>query len=412
MPFELYVALRYLTARRKQTLVSVVSLIAVAGVTVGVMALIIALALMTGFSSDIQGKILGAEAHVFVYGDKLTGGIHGWEEVAKGGLAVEHVLGAAPNVLDTGILEGTIERDRASLRGIVPEREAAVTALASVIRDGRLEDLAPDAAGRRPGIILGKDLANELGIGVGDVVRYLSLSQATLSPLGPLPRRQTFAVVGLFETGLYEYDRSWALIHLTTAQRLLDLDDAVTTVKLKVDRLDHIPAVTEAVKRLFGSRYLVRDLMTLNRPLFSAFKLEKLLMFITISLIVVVAALNIVTTLTMMVMEKNKDIGILMTMGTTAPTVTRIFMLQGLVIGVLGMLLGVGLGTATCWVLDTYRLIELPTSVYYIPYLPFKMNPLDIAVIAVTAVLISFLATLYPAYRAARLDPVQALRYE
>jgi len=412
MRFELFVAARYLTATRKQTLVSVVSLIAVGGVLVGVMALIIALALMTGFSSDIQGKILGAEAHVFVYGDQLAGGIADWKRIARQAEKIPHVVGSAPNVLDSGILEGPLQRERASLRGIVPDLESRVTNVAGKITAGRLDALRPVAAGERPGIILGKDLAYQLGVAVGDVVSYLSLSQVTLSPFGPIPRRRGFDVVGLFETGFYEYDRSWALVDLSVAQRYAGLKNAVTTVKLRVDSLDHIASVTTAARALFGDRYLVKDLLTLNRPLFSAFKLEKILMGITIGLIVVVAALNIVTTLTMMVMEKTKDIGILRAMGATTATVTRIFMLQGLIIGGLGTLGGTLCGVVTCWLLDTYQVIRLPTQVYYIPYLPFKMHLVDVAIIAAMAILVSFLATIYPAHRAAALNTVEALRYE
>jgi lipoprotein-releasing system permease protein len=379
---------------------------------VGVMALIIALALMTGFSSDIQSKILGAEAHVFVYGDRLGGGIAGWEEVARKVEALPHVLAAAPNVLDVGILFGPIESERATLRGVLPGREGRTTDIAAKVIEGSLEALRPPAPGERPAIVLGKDLAFAIGVGVGDAVRFLSLSQSGLSPWGPAPKRQSFVVAGIFETGLYEYDRSWALTHLDVARAFEGQGSSVTMVKLKVDSIDSIPVVTRAVQRLYGDRYVVKDLVTLNRPLFSAFKLEKLLMFITVGLIVVVAALNIVTTLTMMVMEKTKDIGILMTMGLGADAVMRIFMLEGLVIGTVGTALGLGLGVLTCWVLDTYRLIELSTAVYYIPYLPFKMKALDVATICVTAVLVSFAATLYPARRAAALDPVEALRYE
>jgi len=411
MPFELYVAVRYLTATRKQTIVSVVTMIAVGGVTVGVMALIIALALMTGFSSDIQSKILGAEAHVFVYGDSRLGGIEDWREVGAAAAAVPHVIAAAPNALDTGILEGTLEQDRASLRGVLPSAEGEVTDIREKLISGSLEALERDDR-ERPGIVLGKDLAFEVGAVVGDQVRYISLQSRTLSPVGGIPRRRTFEVVGIFETGLYEYDRSWALVHLPVAQRLLRIDDAATTVKLRVDRLDNVPEVTKAIRRLFGDRYLVRDLLALNRPLFSAFKLEKILMGITIGLIVVVAALNIVTTLTMMVMEKTKDIGILKAMGVTSVMVTRIFKIQGLVIGAVGTTLGLLLGVLVCWWLDTYQVIALPTTVYYIPYLPFKMNALDIGLIAGNAVLISWLATIYPARRAARLDTAEALRYE
>lgn len=412
MRFELFVALRYLTATRKQTMVSVVSVIAVAGVLVGVMALIVALALMTGFSSDIQGKILGAEAHVFVVGDDIEGGITDWQQLSRDLGSIAHVTGVAPNVLDGGVLSGPYAQEPASLRGVLPPLEAEVTSLADHMVLGTLPDLTPYEPETRSGIILGKDLAFAIGASVGDRVDYMSLSRPTLSPVGAIPRRRVFRVVGVFETGHFEYDRTWALVHISTAERLLGLDGAVSRVKLKVDDLENISAVTDAARQRVGGRYPVYDLLTLNRPLFSAFKLEKILMGITIGLIVLVAALNIVTTLTMMVMEKTRDIGILQAMGCTAPRITRVFMLQGLIIGLIGTGSGLGLGVLLCWLLDHYQLITLDTRVYYIPYLPFEVRPWDVGAIGVMAVLVSFVATIYPSWRAARLDTVEALRHE
>ena len=410
MSFPFFVARRYLLARRKQAIVSVVTLIAILGVAVGTMALVIALALMTGFSSDIQSKILGAEAHVYVAGDNILGGIKDPAGLSAELRKIPHVVAVAANVFDEGVLEGAVDSDRVNLRGVDPAAETRVTAMGEAMEAGTLGDLDRVADGR-PAIILGHDLALRLGCRVGDSVRYMSFASPTLSPYGPVPRRKVFRVVGLFKLDMYEYDRTWALISLAEAQKLMKLEGAVSVVKLKVDRFDNIPGVARAARALH-SDYMVKDLLALNKPLFAAFKLEKLLMFIAIGLIVAVAALNIVTTLTMMVMEKSRDIGILMAMGATSAQVMALFMIQGLIIGLTGTALGVGGGCLLARYLDAHKVISLDTTVYYIPYLPFQIEPLDVALVALIAVLISFLATIWPALRAARLDPIEALRYE
>jgi lipoprotein-releasing system permease protein len=406
MPFELQIALRYLLAKRRQVFISVISLVSTAGVTVGVMALVIALALMTGLQGELQDRILGSSAHVFVY--KPSGITDYHAEVAKL-RALPGVIGAAPAVMGKAMIQGLGEGFLA-IKGIDPELEPTVTEIASVLTDGSLGALVPATDDALPGIVIGKDLAGQVGAMVGDTVTVLT-SHGTLSPMGVMPRQRRFKVVGTFRLGLYDVDSSTGLVALEPGMRLAGTD-RVDHIEVKLADAYAAPRMADRIMAEFGPEYVTQDWTDINRQLYSALLLEKIGMGIGIGLIVMVAALNIVASLILLVMEKTRDIAILKTMGASARSITLIFLLQGSIIGVLGTIVGAATGATAAQLLDRYRLITIPSDVYQVSYLPFKVLPADLAMVIVGAVVICFVATLYPSRQAARLDPAQALRYE
>jgi lipoprotein-releasing system permease protein len=409
MPFELQVALRYLTARRKQAFISVISSISVLGVVVGVMALMVALGLMTGLQREIRSRILGATAHISVFKSR-SDGFDDYREVVERVRKAPRVQGAAPALYGKGLLTSGTASAVATLKGILPAQERTVTELGDQIEAGSLDALAGLGEGMPP-ILLGRDLATSLGVSVGDVVTVTS-PEGRLSPMGVLPRVMKFRVAGTVHSGLYEFDAQWAYLPLAAAQRLFGQGDRASLVEVKIDDMYAVREAAQGILDALGQGYLTSDWIQMNQSLFSALWLEKTAIGITIGLIVMVAALNIVATLILMVMEKHKDIAILVSMGASRASITRIFMLQGTVIGALGTLAGAVLGWGACRVLDHYRLIQVPVDVYQIAYVPFKLLPSDAALVVVGAVLICFLATIHPARGAARLDPAEALRYE
>jgi len=407
MAFELFVALRYLLARRQQAFISLISLISTMGVAVGVMALVIALALMTGLQGELRDRILGSTAHVYVW---KTGGIEDYKaEIAKL-LAVEGVVGAGPAILGKAL----ISTDRAdafiSLKGVDPALEASVTDIQRAMQRGSIAALTPASEEELPGILLGRNLAEQLGVETGDVATLLT-PQGTLSPMGMIPRTRRVRIAGIYQLGLYEFDAAYGFVSLQFAQRLLG-KAAADLIELRVADIDTAPQISDRVVSELGNEYVSQDWADMNQALFSALWLEKMAISITIGLIVMVAALNIVASLILLVMEKSRDIAILKTMGTSSARVMTIFMLQGLVIGVAGTMVGAAGGLVLCWVFDRYRLIQIPMDVYQVSYVPFIVQPFDFAVVIVSAVLICFLATIYPSRQASRLDPVQALRFE
>ncbi|HVC20246.1 MAG TPA: lipoprotein-releasing ABC transporter permease subunit [Vicinamibacterales bacterium] len=406
LPFELHVALRYLFARRKQAFISVISFISTLGVTVGVMALVIALALMTGLQQELRNRILGSTAHVYVW---KMGGLLDYHAEVKKLLAVPHVTGAAPAILGKALVEGPRNPQFITLKGIDPALEPSVSNIAQALRQGRLQDLdrGDDHA---PGILLGDTLANQLGVTVGDSVTILT-PEGTLSPMGLIPRTRRLRVVGIFSLGLYEFDAAYGYVTLGVAERLLDVKHP-EIIQLRVDDIYRAPAVAAAIPKRLGARYLTQDWTEMNHSLFSALWLEKMAISITIGLIVVVAALNIIASLILLVMEKSRDIAILKTMGASARSVMAIFMIEGLIIGVTGTAVGAGGGVLIAWVMNRYKLIRVPLDVYQVPYVPFTVRPADFAVVVVAAILVCFLATIYPSRQASKLDPAQALRYE
>jgi lipoprotein-releasing system permease protein len=409
MPFELRIALRYLGARRKQAFVSLISSISALGVLVGVMALFIALGLMTGLQGEIRTRILGATAHLSLFRE---GGepFDDYATVAAKARRLPHVLGAAPAFYTKALMTSSSGSALATIKGIIPAQERTVTELASHVRTGRLEALE-DGAATLPPMLLGHDLALALGVDVGDVVSVTS-SQGHLTPLGVLPRRAKLRVAGTVRSGLYEFDSSWAYVPLAAAQRLFGEGDTASLVELRVDDMYGVRGIAAQVLAALGEGYVSNDWIQLNHSLFSALWLEKTAIAITIGLIVMVAALNIVATLILMVMEKHKDIAILVSMGASRGAIQRIFMLQGIVIGAVGTGVGAVLGFLACQVLDRYQLIRLPADVYQVAHVPFKLLPGDAALVVLGALLVCFLATLRPARGAARLDPAEALRYE
>jgi lipoprotein-releasing system permease protein len=410
MPFELRIAFRYLTARRKQAFISLISAISVLGVGVGVMALMIALGLMTGLQGDIRSRILGATAHLSVF-DNNPGGMADYRSVVERVLKLPHVLGAAPAFYAKGVISSSGgSAQLATLKGIVPEQERTVTDLASQVVDGRLSALE-SAEEALPPVLLGRDLAVSLGVAPGDVVTVTS-PQGRLSPFGLLPRVKKLRVAGTVRSGLYEFDSAWAYLGLTTAQRLFGDGDKASLVEVRIDDLYAVKDITPSILAALGEGFSATDWIQMNQSLFSALWLEKTAIGITIGLIVMVAALNIVATLILMVMEKHKDIAILVSMGASRGAVTRIFMLQGAVIGAVGTLAGATLGWGACWVLDTYKLIQVPQDVYQVAYVPFRLLPGEVGLVVAGALVTCFLATIHPARGAARLDPAEALRYE
>jgi lipoprotein-releasing system permease protein len=406
MSFELFVARRYLTARRKQAFISVITLISVVGIAIGVAALVIAIALITGFQGDVQDKILGATSHIMV-SDLGGRGLEGYDEMAAKIRAVPGVESVSPVVYSTVLITGIGESSGALIKGLDFEQERAGAPWLAKLEAGRI----PEAGGTREGLLLGRELALRIGAQVGDVVDIVTAS-STLSPLGLLPKRKRFEVTGIFNTGLYEFDNSTALAAIGVAQRLFGLEGRASYIQVKLRNIFDAPAIGERIKAALPPVVYITTWMELNRSLFSALKLEKNIMFLTITLIVIVAALNIIATLILMVMEKTRDIGILMAIGATPQMINRIFFFQGALIGVIGTALGVGLGLGWCALANAFELIKIPVDIYQISYVPFRMRPLDLAFIVGVTLLISFVSTLFPARRAAKVDPVVALKYE
>ena len=406
MSFELFVALRYLLARRKQAFISLISLISVLGVAVGVMALLIALALMTGLQAELRDRIIGSAAHVYVW---KVGGMAEPDAEIKKLLEVPRVQGAAPAVLGKAIITSEKAEGFIDVKGIDPAREKNVTQLQSSIRKGSADALnrGPDDL---PGVLIGVDLAEMLHVDVGDRVQIIS-PQGTVTPFGPMLRRPSFEVVGIFSLGLFQFDSEYGFIQLDVAQRMFGAELPLF-VELRVDDMFRARDVVQSIEERFGPEYAAQEWSDQNKSLFSALWLEKMAISITIGLIVMVAALNIVASLILLVMEKSRDIAILKTMGSSAGSIRRIFMLQGLIIGVAGTTAGAVAGYLLIWLLDRYKLISVPVDVYQISYVPFTLQPFDFLVVVGSAVLICFVATIYPSRQAARLDPAQALRYQ
>ena len=407
MPFELHIALRYLLARRRQAFISLISLISTLGVAVGVTALIIALALMTGLQNELRSRILGSQAHIYLW---KAGGIDDYRaEVAKV-RAVPGITGAAPAIFGKAIARTQAGDAFITFKGIDPGLEPEVTDLGQAMRRGTLTALSQQGGEAPPGIVIGEDLANQLSAYVGDDLSLIT-PQGTLSPMGLIPRARRFRVVGIFRLGLYEYDAAMGVMSLDAAASLAGTDQP-HLIELKVEDVYDAPRMADRLPEQLGERYDAEDWADRNQSLFSALWLEKMAISITIGLIVMVAALNIIASLILLVMEKSRDIAILKTMGASSRSIMAIFMAQGLVIGLIGTSAGAVLGWGVSAVMDRYKLIRVPTDVYQISHVPFTIVPWDLTVVVVTAVAICFLATIYPARQAARLDPVQALRFE
>jgi len=408
LPFELHIALRYLLAKRKQAFISVISLISTLGVAVGVMAVIIALAVMTGLQQELRDRILGSNPHIFV---SKTGGIADYHAEAARLRQIPHVVGAAPAILGRALVTATRNQEFITLKGIDPALEPTVSDVGRSLQSGSIDDLVPKAGSDAfDGILLGKDLAGNLGAAVGDSVIVLT-PEGTLSPMGMIPGRRRMRVAGIFSLGLFEFDSTYGFVALDAAMRMLDKDH-VDFLQLRVDDIYRATEIAAQVTATMGDQYLTQDWAEINRSLFSALWLEKIAVSLAIGLIVMVAALNIVASLILLVMEKSRDIAILKTMGASAKSVTTMFVMQGLIIGIVGTTAGAAAGWIVSYVFDRYHLIRVPIDIYQVSHLPFTVLPRDFVIVVVVAILICFVATIYPSRQAARLDPAQALRYE
>jgi lipoprotein-releasing system permease protein len=407
MSFELFIAMRYLMARRKQAFISVISLISTGGVAVGVMALVIALALMTGLQGELRDRILASTAHVYVW---KAGGFPDYGAEVARLKQIEGVLGAAPTIQGKALITTGSARAFISIKGIDPALEPDVTEVQKTMQTGGVDQLVPQTDDDVPGILLGRVLAEQLGVKVGDSVSLLT-DQGTQIPGGIIPRNRPARVAGIYSLGLLEFDSMWGFVSLDFARRLIGPDEP-EMIQLRVADVYEAPVVAEQIVTRMGTDYVAQDWQDLNQELFAALWIEKVAVSLAVALIVVVAALQIIASLVLLVMEKSRDIAILKTMGASSPRVMRIFMAMGVLIGVVGTTIGGALGLIICFVADHYRLIRISMEVYQIAYVPFVVVPRDFVIVIVGAIVICFLATIYPSRQASKLDPVQALRFE
>ena len=442
MRFEFFVASRYLRAKRKQAVIGVITAISIAGVAAGVASLVIALAVNNGFRQDLQERLLGSTSHVNLL-RTMGDGIRDWRPLMERLRKQPHVIAAAPDLYEKVLISNGPRAAGAVLKGIIPRDERKVSDLLNSVQQGSAEALnepddkpteeaqhadpslnAPEAAAdadslaavehRRaemPPILLGKEMADDLGVKVGDPVLVTS-PQGELTPFGIVPKYTRFRVVGIFDSGFYDYDVSWSFTRLSDAQRLFATGDVIQVIEFKIDDIYKAPQVGDELEQAAGAGFMTTNWMAQNKPLFHALRLERLVTFITVGLIVFVAALNILISLTMMVMEKTRDIAVLMSMGTRKAQVRKIFVAQGALIGMVGTAIGLVVGYALCWTGGHYHLFSLAPEVYSINYVPFAPRVIDGVLVAIVAVGTSLIATIYPSWSASRILPAEALRYE
>jgi lipoprotein-releasing system permease protein len=444
MNFELFIASRYLRAKRRQAVIGVITGISIAGVAAGVASLVVALAINNGFRQDLQDRLLGSTSHINLLRIQ-SDGINDWRPLMERLSKEPHIVATAPAIYEQVLISRGPRARGAVLKGIIPSDEKKVSDLLGSVRTGSadaLEEPQPKTTGETPvarslqnagraassesstdlqgvqnrvaampPIILGKDMADELGANVGSVVLVTS-PQGELTPFGIVPKYNRFRVAGIFNSGFYDYDSSWAFTRLSDAQQLFGLGDLISVIEFKVDDIYQASQIGNRLEQAAGKGFMATNWMEQNKALFRALRLERLVTFITIGLIVFVAALNILISLTMMVMEKTRDIAVLMSMGTRKSQVRRIFITQGVLIGVVGTAIGLVLGYALSWAGGHYHLLSLAPEVYSIDYVPFAPRAVDGVLVAVVAIGISLIATVYPSWSAARILPAEALRYE
>ncbi len=408
MSFETFLSFRYLKAKRKQGFISIITWISILGIMIGVMALIVVLAVMNGFREDLMKKILGVNSHLLVM--SYEDGIRNTEEVMEKSLKVEGVEFATPFVYSQVMIKNAGNISGAVLRGVDPDTVDKVININSMIK-GESVDILRHQDSKAKGIIIGTQLSRQIGALPGETVTLVS-PIGKLTPLGRVSNEQRFRVKALFESGMYEYDSSMIYMCLADARDFLSLGKEVTGIELRVRDIEKSDKIGESVRERLGYPYWTKDWKAMNRSLFSALKLEKVTMFVILIMIVLVGALNIISSLVMLVMEKTRDIAILRTMGASSRSIMYIFIYQGLFVGVIGTFLGLFSGSFLCHLLAKYKFIKLPPDVYYINTLPVRMEWLDVGLIVSISIIISFLATIYPSWQASRVNPVETLRYE
>ena len=451
MRFELFIASRYLRAKRRQAFIGIITGISIIGVAAGVASLVVALAINNGFRQDLQQRLLGSTSHISLQ-RIADDGIKDWPPLMERLSKEQHVVAAAPAIFEQVLISRGPRARGAVLKGMIPKYERQVGDLLNSVTEGSAQSLedddknphfsqnqgevghptnensastsppnqdqSPDSlegvqqrVAEMPPIVLGKDMADNLGASVGSVVLVTS-PQGELTPFGMVPKYNRFRVVGIFNSGFFDYDASWAFVRLSDAQKLFGLGDLISVLEFKIDEIYQAPAISRELEDVAGKGFMATNWMEQNKALFHALRLERLVTFITIGLIVFVAALNILISLIMMVMEKTKDIAVLMSMGTRKAQVRNVFIAQGVLIGVIGTAIGLVLGYGIAYAGGHYHVISLSPEVYSIDYVPFAPRIADGVWIAVFTVLVSFIATLYPSWSASRILPAEALRYE
>jgi lipoprotein-releasing system permease protein len=408
--FELFVASRYIRARRKEKVISLITVISVIGVAVGVMALVIALGVNNGFRSTLQRNLLGAMAHINVIPKEPGGEILSWRALSGELAKIPHVTTVSPALYSEVFVTGALRSTGAELKGVDIDKELAISETLRHLKAGSVDALR-DPNANPPGIIVGSAMVEDTGITLNSRVQVTS-PQGELTPYGPRPSTRWFRVVGVFETGFYEIDDHWVFTSINAEQRLLSIDDSVNQMELNVDNLNAAAAVAKDVEKVAGAQYTTTTWMERNKQLLGALKMERIVTVITIGLIELVAAFNIFITLVMMVMQKYRDIAVLMSMGARRSQVRWIFMLQGVLIGIVGSAIGLVAGYSLCYYANRYHWVALDQTVYALSFVPFEPRGLDGIWIAAGAILVSFFATIYPARNATKISPAEVLRYE